>query len=125
MLNKNLIEVITSPPDAAVSIVTQGVDEPHVINSWNSYINITPDDKLLLPAGGMNQTEQNISENNHVQLTVANRDVQGKMYKGTGFLIKGTARFVKTGSDFDMMKEKFSWARAILEITIVSAEQTL
>lgn len=125
MLNEKLVEVITSPPDSAMSIVTQGMNEPHVVNSWNSYINITSDDKLLIPVGGMQQTEQNISRNNNVLLTIANRDVLGKMYKGAGFLIKGTARFVKEGSEFDMIKEKYPWARAILEVTIISAEQTI
>lgn len=125
MLNEKLMEVITSPPDGAIAIITQGAGEPHVVNSWNSYVNVTPDDKLLIPVGGMNQTEQNISRNNRVLLTVANREVQGKMYKGTGFLIKGDAKFVKTGSDYTMMKEKFPWARAVLEVTIESAEQTL
>lgn len=125
MLNEKLKEVLTHPADGAISIVTQGVNEPHVVNSWNSYVNVTPEGKWLIPVGGMNDTEKNIERNNQVKLTVASREVQGKMYKGTGFLIKGTAKFVKDGSDFTMMKEKFPWARAVLEITIASAEQTL
>jgi hypothetical protein len=47
------------------------------------------------------------------------------MYKGTGFLITGTANFIKDGSAFNMMKAKFPWARAVLAITIESAGQTL
>lgn len=125
MLNEKLVEVITSPPDGAMSIVTQGVNEPHVVNTWNSYISISPDDKLLIPVGGMRLTEQNISRDNNVLLSIANREVQGKMYKGAGFLIKGTARFVKEGSEFDTIKEKYPWARAILEVTIISTEQTV
>jgi len=41
-----------------------------------------------------------------------------------GFLIKGKARFVKAGPDFDFMKEKFSWLRATLAVTIETATQT-
>ncbi len=125
MLDKTLLEVLDHPADGAIAIVTQGVDEPHVVNSWNSYVAITVDDKLLIPVGAMNKTEENISKNNKVKLTIGNREVQGKMYKGTGFLIKGTARFIKDGADFNMMKEKFVWARSVLEITVESAEQTL
>jgi len=125
MLNEKLKEVLTHPSDGAIAIVTQGISEPHVVNSWNSYVNITPNDKFLIPVGGMNETEKNISRNNKVKLTIANREVQGKMYKGTGFLIKGTAGFIKEGSEFEMMKTKFPWARAVLEITIESADQTL
>ncbi|WP_088186564.1 pyridoxamine 5'-phosphate oxidase family protein [Desulfosporosinus sp. FKA] len=122
---EKLKEVLTHPSDGAVAIVTQGINEPHVVNTWNSYINITNDGKLLIPVGGMNETENNIARNNKVKLTVTNREVQGKMYKGTGFLIKGTAGFLKEGSEFELMKTKFPWARAVLEITIELADQTL
>lgn len=125
MLNEKLLEVLSHPVDSIVAIVTQGPDLPHVVNSWNSYVNVTPDGKLLVPVGGMNQTENNVTKDNRVKLTIGNREVQGKMYKGTGFLVTGTAEFVKEGSEFDMMKEKFPWARAVLEITANTVEQTL
>ena len=125
MLNEKLLEVLSHPVDSIVAIVTQGVDDPHVVNTWNSYVNVTPDGKLLIPVGGMNQTGKNLELDNRVKLTIGNREVQGKMYKGTGFLITGTAKFVKEGSEFDLMKEKFSWARAVLEVTINAVEQTL
>jgi hypothetical protein len=47
------------------------------------------------------------------------------MGPGTGFLIKGTAEIAAAGADFDMIKAKFSWARAVLAVTITSATQTL
>lgn len=125
MLNEKLVEVIKHPSDGIIAIVTQGTQEPHIVNSWNSYVSITPEGKLLIPAAGMNDTEQNVEKNNNVQLTIGNREVQGKMYPGTGFLVKGTAKFIKSGSEFDTMKEKFSWIRAVLEITIDSAQQTI
>lgn len=125
MLNEKLLEVLSHPVDSIVAIVTQGVDDPHVVNTWNSYVHVTPDGKLLIPVGGMNQTRKNVELDNRVKLTIGNREVQGKMYKGTGFLITGAAKFVKEGSEFDLMKEKFSWARAVLEVTINAVEQTL
>jgi predicted pyridoxine 5'-phosphate oxidase superfamily flavin-nucleotide-binding protein len=73
----------------------------------------------------MNETEMNIDRNNKVLLTIANREVEGKTYKGTGFLIKGTADFVKEGPDFDAIKSSYPWARAALAVSIESAEQTL
>jgi predicted pyridoxine 5'-phosphate oxidase superfamily flavin-nucleotide-binding protein len=125
MFNDKLFEVLSHPSDGIVSIVTQGVDEPHVVNSWNSYISTKEEGMLLIPVGGMMQTEENISKNNKVKVTIGNREVQGKMYKGTGFLIKGTAHFAKDGAVFTMMKEKFPWARAVLEIKVESLQQTL
>ena len=73
----------------------------------------------------MHRTEKNIANNNKIQLTVGSREAQGKMYKGTGFLIKGTARFLMDGEEFDMMKKKFDWIRAVLEISIEHAIQTI
>ena len=125
MINEKLAEVLSHPADGVVAIVTKGEDEPHVVNTWNSYIHVTADDKLLIPAGFMHRTEKNIAKNNKVQLTIGNREVQGKMYKGTGFLIKGTARFLTEGEEFEMMKKKFDWMRAVLEVTIEHAIQTI
>jgi len=125
MISKTLSEVLSHPADGVVAIVTQGADEPHVVNTWNSYVHVTSDDKLLIPAGFMHRTEKNITANDKVQLTIGNREVQGKMNKGTGFLVKGTARFLKDGEEFDMMKSKFGWIRAVLEVTIKHAIQTI
>ena len=41
--------------------------------------------------------ENNIKENNKVLITVGSRKVEGFYSKGTGFLIKGTAKFIFTG----------------------------
>lgn len=125
MLNEKLLEVLSHPSDGEVAIVTQGIDGPHVVNTWNSYVNISHNNRLLIPAARMNTTEKNIEGNNKVKLTIGSREVQGKNYKGTGFLINGTAKFIKEGPDFNMMKEKFTWARAVLEITIETVKQTL
>lgn len=125
MLNEKLLEILSHPADGEVAIVTQGTDGPHVVNTWNSYIIITPDGKMLIPVGGMNKSEKNIGENQMVKLTIGNREVQGLNYKGAGFLITGTARFAKNGTEFNLMKAKFVWARAVLEITIETAVQTL
>jgi hypothetical protein len=125
MLNDKLLEVLSHPADGEVAIVTQGIDSPHVVNTWNSYVIIMPDGRLLIPAGRMNETEKNIAGNNTVRLTIGSREVQGLSFKGTGFLITGTAKFVKEGPLFNMIKEKFSWARAALEITIETLKQTL
>lgn len=125
MLNEKLLEILSHPSDGEVAIVTQGQDGPHVVNTWNSYVNVTQENKLLIPVGGMKQTETNLNQDNKVQLTIGNREVQGKMYKGAGFLVTGTADITDHGTEFDMMKEKFPWARATMEVAVNTAEQTL
>jgi len=111
--------------DGVVAIATLGQDGPHLVNTWNSYVRITDDERLLIPAGHMNRTEANITTNNNVLITVGSSKVAGKNGPGTGFLIKGTAAFITSGPDFEATKARFSWARAVLAVTINSATQTL
>jgi predicted pyridoxine 5'-phosphate oxidase superfamily flavin-nucleotide-binding protein len=111
--------------DGVVAIATLGQDGPHLVNTWNSYVRITDDERLLIPAGYMNRTEANIATNNDVLITVGSSKVAGKNGPGTGFLIKGTAAFITSGPDFEATKARFSWARAVLAVTINSATQTL
>ena len=111
--------------EGVVAIVTMGGDGPHMVNTWNSYILVTRDGHLLLPVGGMIRTEANVEKNNNILLTLGSREVQGLRGPGAGFLIKGTAAFIKSGEQFDIVKKRFSWVRAAMEITILSATQTL
>ncbi|QGU94167.1 FMN-binding protein [Clostridium bovifaecis] len=123
MIPDKMLEVLKH--EGVVALVTEGKEGAHVVNTWNSYIRITEDERLLLPAGYMNTTEANIQHNDKVLITVGSREVQGFNGPGTGFLIDGSAKFVKEGSEFDEMKQRFPWARATVEVTIKSATQTL
>lgn len=110
--------------DGVVAIATVGGDGPHMVNTWNSYMRISSDGRLFIPAGYMHKTEANIAYNPNVLITLGSSKVQGLHGPGAGFLIKGKAEFIKSGADFDFMKEKFSWLRATLAVTIESATQT-
>lgn len=120
---EKLLEVLKH--DGVVAIATMGQDGPHLVNTWNSYIKITSDGHLLIPAGYMQHTEANIALNSNVLLTLGSCKVPGKLGPGTGFLIKGTAAFVSTGPDFEAIKARFEWARAALVITAETITQTL
>lgn len=110
--------------DGVVAIATLGADGPHMVNTWNSYLRISQDGRLFIPAGYMHKTEANITHNPNVLITLASSKVQGLHGPGAGFLIKGKAKFITSGPDFDVMKEPFSWLRATLAVTIDSATQT-
>lgn len=125
MLNEKLLSVLAHPADGAISIVTNGADGPHVVNTWNSYITVTSEDKMLIPAAGFVKTERNLNLNNKATLSIASREIEGYRGKGTGFIVEGTTRFITSGEEFNYMKEKFSWIRAVLEVTVVSAKQML
>jgi predicted pyridoxine 5'-phosphate oxidase superfamily flavin-nucleotide-binding protein len=123
MIPEKMLEVLKH--DGVVAIATLGQDGPHMVNTWNSYIQTTNDGRLLIPAGYMQLTEANIAINSNVLITLGSSKVAGKNGPGTGFLIKGTAAFVSSGPDFETIKAKFVWARAALAVTIASVTQTL
>jgi hypothetical protein len=124
MLTEKFNEVLKK--EGVVSIISWGIDEPHVVNTWNSYIVVTDDERILIPAAGMRKTEKNVNQNNKVKLALGTKEVLGyKDYQGTGFVIEGTAKYIQSGTEFDMMKEKFSFASRVLEITVTSARQML
>jgi len=118
-----LLEVLKK--DGIVAIATLGPDGPHMVNTWNSYVRVTEDGCLLIPAGYFHKTEANIAVNNQVLVTLGSSKVQGLHGPGTGFLIKGTAQFLKEGPRYDATKSTFGWARAVLAITVNSAAQTI
>ena len=122
-LSEKFFEVLQH--EGVVSIVSWGV-ETHVANTWNSYLVLTEDERILIPAYGFRVTEKNVNVNSSVKLTLGSKDVLGfKDYPGTGFLINGTARYVSSGDEYDFMKNKFSFLTRVLEITVETAKQML
>jgi hypothetical protein len=111
--------------EGVVAIVTMGPNGPHVVNTWNSYIQLTEDEHLLIPVGGMIQTEANVEKNPNLLMTVGTKEVEGFRGPGTGFLINGTAAFRASGRSFDVVKTKFPWIRAVLEVSNLTSTQTL
>lgn len=82
--------------EGVVAIMSWGI-EPHLVNTWNSYIVITEDERILIPAYGFRKTEKNVNANNKIKMTLGSKDVTGhKNSQGTGFLIEGTARYQGT-----------------------------
>ena len=124
MLTEKFFEVLKK--EGVVSIVSWEIDEPHVVNTWNSYLVVTPDERILIPAYAMRHTEKNVNQNNQVEITLGSKGVLGyNDYQGTGFLIEGTAKYLEAGPEFEMMKEKFSFLTRVLEVTVASAKQML
>jgi hypothetical protein len=122
-LSEKFLEVLQH--EGVVSIVSWGV-ETHVVNTWNSYLVVTEDERILIPAYGFRKTEKNVNVNSNVKLTLGSKDVLGyKDYPGTGFLINGTAKYYSSGDEYNFMKEKFPFLTRVLEITVVTAKQML
>ena len=124
MFNEKFNEVLTK--EGVVSITSWAEENVHVVNTWNSYLVKSGENKLLIPAAGMRKTQKNVETNNKVILTLGSKEVLGyKDYQGTGFVIEGTAKYLTSGEEFDMMKEKFPFLSRVLEITVESLKQTI
>lgn len=122
MFTDKFFEVISH--EGVVSIVTWTDEGADVSNTWNSYLNVK-ENRILIPAAGMNKTQANIEKNPNIKLTVGSKEVMGKWAMGSGFLILGTAKFITSGEEFDSMKEKFPFLSRVLEITVSKVIQTL
>jgi hypothetical protein len=123
MFSEKFLEVLKY--EGVVSIVTCSNNEAHVVNTWNSYLVIVDENKILIPAAAMIKTEENITANPKVKLTLGSKEVMGYRYMGTGFILEGTAKFLKDGEHFNMMSEKFPFLTRVLEVTVNSCKQTL
>ena len=123
MFTDKFLEVISK--EGVVSIVSCADNEAHVVNTWNTYLVNPSDGRLLIPAWAMRKTVSKNLKNNKVLLTVGSKEVMGRNGLGCGFLIDGTARYIASGPEWDMMKAKFSFLTRVLEITVTSIKQTL
>jgi hypothetical protein len=123
MFTEKFFEVLNH--EGIVSIVSCANNEAHVVNTWNSYLIIVEENKILIPAAAMIKTEENINANPKVKLTLGSKEVMGYKFIGTGFLLEGTAKFLKEGDNFKLMKEKCPFLTRTLEVTVTSCKQTL
>ena len=91
-LSEKFFEVLNH--EGVVSIMSWGV-EPHLVNTWNSYLVVTKDERILIPAYGFRKTEKNVDVNNKVKISLGSKEVSGyKDYPGTGFVVDGTAAYI-------------------------------
>ena len=108
--------------EGVVTIVTVVDNEPHIINSFNTYLFATEDDRILVPAYGMHKTEENLGINPNVKMTLGAKAVYGKE-EWPGYVLKGIGKIIDSGSDYDMMFEKYSFLTRVFELKVTSLEQ--
>jgi hypothetical protein len=74
VIPEKLLEIMKQ--DGVVAIAALGKDGPHMVNTWNSYLRISPDGLLFIPAGYMNKTEVNVAHNPDVLITLGSSKVK-------------------------------------------------
>ena len=117
--------LVTLEKEGVAPIVTWNDGEPHLAATWNSYIQRTGDDKLLIPVMGMQTTQENLAANSRVKMIIGSKEVMGKFGPGAGFLLDGTARIIREGENLAMMQKRFNWANCLMEVTVTKVTQTV
>ena len=123
MFSETFLDVLNH--EGVVSVTSWSDDNVHVANTWNSYLRITDDGRILIPAAWFNRSQKNIDVQNKVILTLGSHEVEGKMGMGTGFVIDGTAEFLTGGAEYEMMKEAFPFLTRVLAVTPEKIRQTI
>lgn len=121
MIKEKVIEILKH--EGPASFATYGTDGVHMAATWNSYIEISGGDTLLIPAGHLTKTQRNVDEGSNVQMIVASKDVMGLQGKGAGFLLSGKAHFENQGDNFEKMKSRFKWVRAVMVFKVTETSE--
>jgi hypothetical protein len=112
--------------DGIVSVCSSSAaGRGHVANTWNKYLIITGDERILIPCFGFRETEKNVSHDPAVEVVVGSHEVPGKVGLGTGFLLTGKAEFQNSGDLYEQMCAKCSFANRVLVFTPASCKQTI
>ena len=114
--------------EGVVTVLSWGATaEPHLVNTWNSYLEIVDGDRILIPAFGYRQTEKNVAVNPEGTAFCRFKEVEGyNGYEGYRFYRReGTARFLSEGPEFDLMKKKLDFPNRVMEITVTKATQKI
>lgn len=124
MFTDKFMEVLKH--EGVVSLVTWNEKEANVTNTWNSYLVLTDDNRILIPAAGLKSTEADIAKDNRIKVTLGAKEVEGfNGYEGTGFKIEGTAEFLTEGEEFELMFKKYPFIRSALAVTVEELKQLL
>ncbi|MDN5105458.1 FMN-binding protein [Aliarcobacter butzleri] len=105
------------------SIVAKDEDFPHIVNTWNTFV-IFKDNNLFVPVGGMNKMEEILEKDNRVIVVIGTRELMGIHGPGIGIKIIGKAEIFQDIEEYEAMKNKYEWARAVMKIEIMEAYQT-
>ena len=106
--------------EGPAAFVTQGPKGPHLVATWNSYIDVLGADTLVFPAGGYRQTEENLRNGSAVQMIVG-----GHVPEGIGFRLTGRADLEVGTPNHERVKQRFPWSRAAVVLRVSSVEQVL
>jgi len=109
-----------------VAIVTSG-EKSHLVGTWGDYIRELgiEGDKIVIPAGHYEKTEENLRMNNKLQLLIASKGVKGSHGPGQGCIIEGEGKIETDGETVEKVRERFEWVRGALIIEVMADKAQL
>ena len=106
--------------EGSAAFVTQGPAGPHLVATWNSYLDVVDADTIVFPAGGYRKTEENLRAGSTVQMIVG-----GHLPDGVGFRLTGRAELETGTPHHERVRRRFPWARAAVVLHVTGVEQVL
>ncbi len=106
--------------EGSAAFVTQGPAGPHLVATWNSYLEVLDDGTIVFPAGGYRTTEENLRRGSPVQMIVG-----GHLPEGVGFRLTGRGALEVGTPHHARVKQRFPWARAAVVVHVSGVEQVL
>jgi hypothetical protein len=106
--------------EGTAAFVTEGPAGPHLVATWNSYIDVVDATTLAFPAGGYRATEGNLRGGSPVQMIVG-----GHVPEGIGFRLSGRAEIEVDTPMHQRLKQRFPWARGAVVVRVSGVEQVL
>lgn len=119
MLDAAVLSTLKAEGPAA--FVTNGPSGPHLVATWQSYLEVLDDARLAFPAAptGYHATEANLKAGSGCQMVV------GSKGDGQGFRLGGTAELQTDTAIHRQLRERFPWCRAAVVFTVAKVEKIL
>ncbi|WP_257308405.1 pyridoxamine 5'-phosphate oxidase family protein [Geothrix fuzhouensis] len=109
--------------EGSATFLTNGADGPHLVATWQSYLEVVDDETLAFPAGGYRVTEANLARDPSVQMIIA--DKRSPAGPAIGFRLTGAAEVQSGNALHERLKVKYSWCRGVVVMHVKHLERIL
>ena len=121
MLDATVLVVLEA--EGSATFMTKGPEGPHLVATWQSYLDAVDATTLVFPAGGYRVTEANLARDPSVQMIIGRqRSPEGP---AVGFRLSGTAEVQVGGALHGRMKARHPWCRAAVVMRVAKVERIL
>ncbi|WP_243288111.1 pyridoxamine 5'-phosphate oxidase family protein [Geothrix terrae] len=121
MLDATVLAVLEA--EGSATFVTKGPEGPHLVATWQSYLEAVDATTLVFPAGGYRVTEANLARDPSFQMIIGRqRSAAGP---AVGFRLSGTAEVQSGQALHERMKAKYPWCRGVVVMRVAKVERIL